>query len=436
MDVGSIGLIVLVVFFIILFTGLNVCFVLFGVALLFNLIIFGPQSLYMCFSAFSGAIRQETWIAIPLFVLMASFLEASGIGGDLYDTMHKWMSGLKGGLAMGTAIICALIDAMSGLGATATVTMGMLALPEMLKRGYNKDMAVGVIPAGGALGPIIPPSVIMVLLGGLWGLSVGKLFMAGFIPGILITVGYCTYIGVRCTIQPHMGPACPPEERGTWRERLISLYKVILPIVIILLMMVSIYSGAATPTETAGIGATATFLVILFRKKLTWVTLTTALSITLRVTSMVVWLLIGGFAFGSFINSLGISELLTNFLIGLAVSKIVILWAMMIIVLMMGCFIDGGSIIMICSPVYWPVCQKMGWDPIWFGLVMTIAVVIGYITPPFGMNLFYMKGLVPKDITIRDIYRSIIPYVLIMIFGLLISIHFPIVAMWLPNMMK
>jgi tripartite ATP-independent transporter DctM subunit len=369
-------------------------------------------------------------------VLLASFLEASGIGSDLYDTMHKWMAGLKGGLAMGTALICALIDAMSGLGATATVTMGILALPEMLRRGYDKDLAIGVIPAGGALGPLIPPSIIMVLLGGLWGLSVGKLFMAGFIPGFLITFGFCIYIGVRCMIQPRMGPPCPREERGTWRERLISLYKVITPIVIIVLMMVSIYSGAATPTETAGIGAMATFLVILFRKRLTWKTLTTALSMTLRVMSMVVWLLIGGTAFGIFINSLGISDLIKNFLTGLAVPNIAVLWIMMIIVLIMGCFIDGGSIIMICSPVYWPVCQKMGWDPIWFGLVMTIAVVIGYVTPPFGMNLFYMKNFVPAGTTMRDIYRSIIPYVLIMMLGLVVSIHFPIVAMWLPNMMK
>jgi tripartite ATP-independent transporter DctM subunit len=233
-----------------------------------------------------------------------------------------------------------------------------------------------------------------------------------------------------------MGPPCTPEERGTWRERLFSLYKVIVPIIIILLMMVSIYSGAATPTETAGIGATATLLVILFRKRLTWGTLTTALSITLRITAMVVWLLIGGMAFGSFINSLGISELLANFLTGLAISKITVLWVMMIIVLIMGCFIDGGSIFMICSPVYWPVCQKMGWDPIWFGVLMTIAIVIGYITPPFGMNLFYMKGLVPKGITMRDIYRSVIPYVFIMILGLVLTVHFPMLAMWLPNMMK
>ncbi len=436
MNVELIAIVVMLVFFIILFTGLNVCFVLFGVALLFNLIIFGPQSLYMAFSAFSGAIRQETWIAIPLFVLLASFLEASGIGSDLYETMHKWMAGLRGGLAMGTAIICALIDAMSGLGATATVTMGMLALPEMLKRGYDKDMAIGVIPAGGALGPLIPPSIIMIVLGGLWGLSVGKLFMAGFIPGLIITFGFCIYIGVRCLIQPHMGPPCPLEERGSWRERIVSLYKVIIPVIIILLMMISIYSGAATPTETAGIGATATFLVVLLRKRLTWEILKTSLSITLRVTAMVVWLLIGGMAFGSFINSLGISEVLTNFLTGLTVSKIGLLWAMMIIVLIMGCFIDGGSIIMICTPVFLPVCQRMGWDPTWFGLIMTIAIVVGYITPPFGMNLFYMKGLVPKEITMGDIYRSIIPYVLIMILGLVISIHFPIVAMWLPGMMK
>jgi tripartite ATP-independent transporter DctM subunit len=435
-SVTAITLIIVFSLMIALATGLPVAFCLFGLAILFDLIFLGPKSLYMAFSALYANMSQELYLSVPLFVLMASLLEFSGIASDLYETMHKWMAGLRGGLAMGTCIICALIDAMSGLGATATITMGVLALPEMLKRGYNKDLAIGCIPCGGALGPLIPPSVIMIILGGLTGLSVGKLFIGGFIPGFLITFFFCVYIGIRCLIQPRMGPPLPPEERGTWREKLVSLRGVILAILLVVLLMGGIYSGAFTPTEAGGIGATGTFLVVLVRRKLNWKTLTTALYTTMKVNAMVLWLLIGGTAFSALLNSLGISTYLAGFLTGVSGSKLVVVWIMLIITLIMGCFIDGSSILMICTPVFFPVVNTLGIDPLWFGIIFTMAIVIGYVTPPFGMNLFYMKGLVPAGITMRDIWRSVYPYTLLMILGLILCVHFPRLATFLPSLMK
>jgi tripartite ATP-independent transporter DctM subunit len=368
---------------------------------------------------------------------MACLLESSGIAGDLYTTMHKWMGGLRGGLAMGTVIICALIDAMSGLGATATLTMGLIALPEMLKRGYSKYLAVGCIPPAGALGPLIPPSILMIILGGLAQQSVGKLFMAGVLPGLLIVALFVTYILVICFVRPEMGPALPKSQRGTWKEKLISLRGVILPIFLVVAIMGGIYSGACTPTEAGGIGAFGTFLILVFRKKLTWRTLTDSLSSTMRINAMVIWLLIGGSSFSSFLNSIGVASFLGNSLSSMPIPNIAVVLIMLGISVIMGCFIDGASVLMICSPIFYPVIHKMPeFDPIWFSTVFIMSLVVGYVTPPFGMNLFYIKGLAPENITMKNIWVATSPFTIIMIVGILICVFFPIICTFLPSLMR
>lgn len=436
MSTLTITAIITVALMVSLASGAPVAFCLLGLAIIFGLIFIGPNTMYMAFTALYGNMNQELYLSVPLFVLMATLLESSGIASDLYEVMHKWMAGLKGGLAMGTCLICSLIDAMSGLGATATITMGVLALPEMLKRGYNKQLAIGCIPCGGALGPLIPPSVVMILMGGLTGLSVGKLFMAGFVPGFLITFLFCAYIGIRCIINPAMGPALPVEERGTWREKIISLRRVIAAILLIVAIMASIYSGACTPTEAGGLGAAGTFIIVLVRRRLNWETLTKALYTSMKVTAMVMWLLIGGTAFSAMLNSLGISDYLANFLINASGSKMTVIWMMLIATLIMGCFMDAAAVLMICTPVFFPVVNKLGMDPLWFGGIFTIALVIGYVTPPFGMNLFYMKGLVPANITMQDIWKSVFPYTIMMIVGLVLCVYFPSLVTYLPSLMQ
>jgi len=435
-NIISISVIVVFSFLLVLATGMPVAFSLFSLAILFDLIFLGPKSLFLAFTALYGNMDNQLFIAVPLFVLMACLLEFSGIASDLYETMHKWMGSLRGGLAMGTTVICALIDAMSGMGATATITMGVLALPEMLKRKYDKSLAIGCIPCGGALGPLIPPSIIMIILGGLTGLSVGKLFIGGFIPGLLITFFFCIYISIRCLINQNLGPPLPLEERGTWLERIISLKGVILSILLVFLILGGIYSGAFTPTEAGGIGAMGTFLIVLLRGKLSWNTLTKALYSSMRINAMVIWLLVGGTAYAALLNSLGIASKLASFLIGLPFSNLGVVCIMMFITFLMGCFVDGASILMIATPVFFPVVNTLGIDPLWFGVIYTMAMVVGYVTPPFGMNLFYMKGLVPEGVTMKDIWSSVTPYMLLMLLGLLICTLFPILVTWLPSLMK
>ena len=417
-------------------TGLPIAFTLFGLAALFDLLVLGPKSLYLAYSAIFSNMSQELYIAVPLFVLMAMVLEISGIAGDLYEVMYKWMAGLRGGLAIGTCWISALIDAMSGLGATATLTMGVLALPEMRKRGYHKDIALGCIPPSGALGPLIPPSVVMIILGGLTGLSIGKLFMGGFLPGLLITALFAAYIAIRCYFQPHLAPAIPKEERGSWLERILALRGVILPLLLVILVLGSIYTGAATPTEAAGVGAMGTTLIALFRKRLGWEKLNMALTATMKINAMVLWLLIGGTAFSVFLNSVGLSRTIVGLFTGLGLPAIAVVWIMLVIALIMGCFVDGASVLMITTPVFFPVIRALGMNELWFGIVFTISIVIGYVTPPFGMNLFYLKGVAPRDVSMADIIVAVQPFTVLMIIGLILSVHFPEIPLLLPNLMK
>lgn len=436
MDGAVLAAFVMVSLTLILVTGLPIAFCLFGLSVLFDLIFLGQKALYFTYSSLYGNLDQELFIAIPLFVMMASLLESSGIASDLYATMHKWMSGLRGGLAMGTAVICSLIDAMSGLGATATLTMGMLAMPEMMKRGYGREISMGCIPCGGALGPLIPPSVVMIMLGGLTGLSVGKLFMGGIIPGVLITFMFCLYIGIRCLLNPEMGPALPREERGSWREKFVSLRGTIFPILLVVLIMGGIYTGIFTPTEAGGIGAAGTFIIVIGRRKMTWENLKEACYSTIKINGMVLWLLVGGTAFSSFLNFVGVSSFLADVLGGLPLPNIGIMSIMLIISLFMGCFIDAGSALMLLVPVFFPVVRALDIDPLYFGLNLTISLVIGYVTPPFGINIFYIKGIVSEDITLMDIYKAVFPFMMIMVLGLVLCVVFPPLVTWLPGLMK
>ncbi len=421
--------------FVALLTGLPVAFVLFGLSAVFVFIFLGPTVAYTGAMVFFRTMTTDVYIAIPLFTFMAFVLAFSGIAASLYDTMYRWFGGLRGGLAMGTVAICTVLAATTGLGATGVVTMGVIALPEMLKRGYNKDMAVGCIPFGGALGPLIPPSVLMVILGGFTSLSVGKLFMGGVFPGLLMSALAILYIGIKCYRNPAAGPALPPEERASWAEKFKSLRGVIAPIILILLVLGTIYTGVATPSEAGGVGAVGALICAVANRQLSWSKLSKSGLSTVQVTTMVFWLMIGGSFFSTLLTRTGTGTFIGTVLSGTPGGATGALVVMMIIGLILGCFIDGVSITMITIPVFMPVVYQFGLDPLWFILLFTINMVIGYVTPPFGMNLFYMKALVPKDITMADIFRSVLPYCVVMIITLALSIIFPQMLLWLPNAM-
>ncbi len=419
-----------------LLTGLPVAFALTGLSALFLLIFLGPTALFMIAGAAFKQVETEVFIAIPLFVVMAAVLQFSGIAGSLYKVMHMWMGQLRGGLAIGTIFICTIIDALSGIGATATSTMGLIALPEMRKRGYNKNMVVGAITVGGALGPLIPPSILMIIVGGYAQLSVGKLFMGGILPGLMIASGYCIYIAIRCALRPQDGPAMPREEQGSALDKIKHLRFVIMPLGLIVFIMGGIYGGIFTPTEAAGFGALGAMLIAIIYGKFTIPNMMDALQLSLRVSCMIMWLVIGGGCYSTLVTVTGTGNLVLSILGSLPFGAMGIIVVMLSIALVMGMFIDPVAISMICIPIFIPVLNVLGIDPLWFMLLFVIAVAIGYITPPFGLNIFYMKGVASDDVSIMDIYKGTIPFTIIKIICLGLCIVFPGILTYLPGFIR
>lgn len=417
-----------------LLSGIPVAFSLIGVSLLFYIILKGPGAFYFLVASIYGTTTKDLYLAIPFFVFMAAVLQSSGLGTALYNMMYKWFGGLRGGLAIGTVVICTLIAATTGIGATGVIIMGVLALPEMLKRGYDRGLAMGCIPFGGALGPLIPPSVLMVIIAGFSQLSVGKLFMGGVFPGLILSFLAILYIGIRCLHNPHLGPALPPAERAILKEKFASLTPTLPMIALIVLVLGTIYTGITTPTEAGSFGSAGALICAAIYRRLNWANLKDAAIMTLKITCMVIWLLIGGGTFASLMTTSGVGNFIGESLIGLPVPPMGVIGIMMLVALIMGMLMDGAAITVILIPIFMPVVQALGFDPLWFALLFTINMVIGYISPPFGVNLFYLKGLAP-DISMGELYRSAWPYVVLGVLVIALGMAFPQILTWLPNTM-
>lgn len=435
MDIGLLSLLILGSMLILLLTGLPVALILIVIAFVPVMVIKGPAALTPMASATFTSITRDVFLALPQFIFMAAVLEMSGLGSAMYDLMHKWMAGLRGGLAMGTIGIATAMAAMSGSASTATLTMGMLAYPEMERRGYDKRMAIGCIPAGGVLGPLIPPSVLMIIVASVSATSIGKLFMAGFIPGLLMSLGFMAYIGIRCFFRPAMGPPLPVAERVGWSEKIKSVRGAFLPFLLILLVLGLIYTGVCAPSEAGGVGAVGALISAAIYGNLNLRSLQKATIRCLQITAMLMFLLITAAYFGQMMGILGIQIYIKDLLTGAEVSRWVILASMLGLVFFMGMFMDDVPITVIFLPIFFPIAKALGFDLLWFVFLFSLDEVIGLITPPFGMVLFYFKGLNIQGVTMMDIYRSIFPYVLIAIGVLLLVILFPPLALWLPSTM-
>ena len=435
MNVGLLTTILFSILILFLLSGLPVGFSLAGTALILIYWLVGTDSLYLVFTTAFADWNNYILIAIPLFVLMANFLAGSGIADELYELMYHWMGSLKGGLAMGTVVICAIFAAMSGVSAAGTVTMGLVALPSMLKRGYDKNIALGSIAAAGSLGILIPPSITMVIYSMLTGQSVAKLFIGGVIPGIMLAGIFILYIAIRTYFQPHLGPSVPKHERLPLAQRMRLIRAVIAPIVLILLVLGVIYTGVATPTEASGIGAAGALVITIANKKFSWRMFKEASRGALILTAMVGWIVLGAKLFTHIYTTVGVPAFLAGMIDTLGLNKWLILVMMQLVLLFLGCFIDPMGIMMITIPVFMPLVIQFDFDPIWFGILFTVNMEIGYITPPFGFNLFYLKGVAPEGITINDIIRSIIPFVVLEMAGLALIVVFPQIALWLPYSM-
>ena len=418
-----------------LFTGLPVAFALGGISVFAVILLWGPDGLFMIANSAFSTFTTDTYIAIPMFILMANCLQNSGIAEDLYNMLYKWMGGIRGGLAMGTILICTLFAAMSGGSGAATITMGLIALPSMLKRGYDKHICVGCIAAAGVLGIIIPPSIPMIILAGFGQLSVGKLFFAGVFPGLLCATLYIGYVAVRCAINPNLCPALSKEERVGWKEKIRSLYALAPPILLIFVVLGSIYSGAATPTEAAGLGAAGAMIIAFFKRQLTREVFSKMYNRTFILTAMIAWILIGATAFNTIYNFMGAFKVIKSVADNLPGGAFTVIACMLIFNFVLGCLMDDYAIITLTAPLYLPIIVSLGVDPIWFGLIFMLNLQMAYLTPPFGFNLFYMKSIVPKGISLKDIYISVVPFIGLQTVALVICIIFPQIATWLPNFM-
>ena len=413
--------------------GLPLTFVLGGVSMIFIYFTWGPEAFYMVAAQTWGAMNKFTLVAVPLFIFMAMILERSGVAKGLYEMMYLWFGPVAGGLAIGTVVICALFSAMCGISGAAVVSMGTIALPSMLQRNYDKELALGCINSGGGWGILIPPSVIMILYALISGESVGRLFAGGVFPGLLLLVLVSSYIAIRCYFQPHLGPALPRQERGNWKRKITALKAVILPIVIVFMVLGSIIGGVTTPTEAAAMGVLGAIISALLYRQFNWAMMKEAAMRTLRLTGMIMWILFGAYCFSAAYHGMGAHELIENMMQHIPGGPWGTIIFIQLIIFVLAMVLDPAGIMMITVPVFLPIIKALGFDPLWFGILFVINMEIGYMTPPFGFNLFYLKGIVPPGITMGDIYRSVIPYTLVESLGLVLVMIFPQIAVWLPN---
>lgn len=416
-----------------IFLGLPLAYVLGGVSVIFLYFTWGLDAFYLVASKMWDSMNSFTLVSIPLFVFMAMLLERSGVAGSLYRMMHLWWGGVRGGLAIGTVGICALMGAMVGLSGATVVTMGTIALPAMLERGYNKEMILGAINAGGGFGVLIPPSILMILYSLLTGVSVGRIFAAALLPALLLVMLVSLYIAIRCYFQPHLGPALPKEERSDWGERFRALRAVILPIMVVVMVLGSIMAGIATPTESAALGVLGALISAAVHRTLTWEVIRLSSIRTLRLTAMIMWILIAAHAFSAAYTAMGAQSLISGLIEHIPGGPWGTIIFMMVVLFFLGMVLEPVGIMLITLPVFLPIVTELGFDPVWFGILFIINMEVAYMTPPFGFNLFYLKGIAPPSITMADIYRSVVPYTAVILLGLALVMVFPAIATWLPS---
>jgi len=421
-----------------LLTGQRVFGAIGFVAVLAALALWGEGGGEMGFSAAMKLMKWYPLLTLPLFIYMGYMLSESGIADDLYRMFHVWAGPVRGGLAIGTILLMVVISAMNGLSVAGMAIGATIALPELLKRGYDKVMVTGVIQAGSSLGILVPPSVVLVLYGMIARQPVSQLWLAGVFPGLMMASLFVIYIVVRCFFQPKLGPALPPEERRvSWKKKFELLSAGILPLLIFMSMTGLFIFGYTNLTESSAVGATAATIAALIKRRLTWQVMEDTIRKTLGVSCMFMWIILAALAFGAVFDGLGAVKAIESFFVDqMGLTRWEILIMMQLSYILMGMFLDDTAMLVIVAPLYVPLVKALDFDLVWYGVLYTITCQIAYMTPPFGYNLFLMRAMAPPEITLTDIYRSIVPFVLVMITGLAIVIAFPDVALWLPNLIS
>ena len=418
-----------------LLTGQRVFGAIGFIAVVFALLLWGTGGSELAFSAAMKLMKWYALLTLPLFIYMGYMLSESGIADDLYKMFHVWFGPIRGGLAIGTIALMVVISAMNGLSVAGMAIGATIALPELLRRGYDKIMVTGVIQAGSSLGILVPPSVVLVLYAMIARQPVGQLWLAGVFPGLMMAGMFVLYIAVRCWFQPKLGPVLPADERAIpLGEKLKLLSAGILPFVIFFLMTGLFVMGYTSLVESSAIGAVSATAAAWLRGRLTWRVVHDTVRKTLSVSCMFMWIILAALCFGAVFDGLGAVRAIEGFFVDrLGLSPWEILILMQLSYLIMGMFLDDTAMLVIVAPLYVPLVKELGFDLIWYGVLYTITCQIAYMTPPFGYNLFLMRAMAPPGITIHDIYRSIIPFVAVMVLALITVMLFPQIALWLPQ---
>jgi len=383
--------------------------------------------------------NNYTLVAVPLFIFMAQLLDQSKVAEALFESLYVVLGGIKGGLGLAVVVVCTVFAATTGIIGASVVAMGLLATPALMNKGYQKEMASGIICASGTLGILIPPSIMMVVYAGLTGLketSVGNLFAGAIFPGLLLSGLYFSYIVLRCNINPKLGPPITREEASKYtpaQKWSMTLKSLLPPLGLILMVMGTILAGVATATEAAGMGALGAFLLALFNKAISWDVIRKSSMATLKTTAMVMMLFIGGTFFSTVFLSMGGGDVVADLFIGSGMNPWLALGIMMLIIFILGMFIDWAAILLVTVPIFMPIAMELGFDPLWFAILMCVNLQTSFLTPPFGYALFYFKGVAPPEYNIMHIYKGIIPFVGIQILGLVVLALFPGICTWLPS---
>ena len=434
----SIGWITLAMFgsmFVLLVLGLPLAFVTSLIAVTFTLGLFGPDGLQLVASRIFTFMNEYALVAVPMFILMASIMERSGVAKALFAAMRVWAGALPGGLAIQTMIAATLMGAMTGIIGGEIVLLGLIALPQMLRLGYDRKLAIGTICAGGSLGTMIPPSIVLVIYGLTVNVSVGDLFTANLVPGLILSATYIAYIFLRCRLDPSLGPSAPPQERDRpLRERVALLASLALPGLVVALVLGTIYFGIASVTEAAAMGVVGTMLAAALRRELTWTVVRDSLHQTMSTCGMLLWLSFGATAMIGVYNLAGGPAFVREAITGLPLPPVGIILVMMGILLVLGCIMDWVGICLLAMPIFVPIVTSLGYSPVWFGVLFCLNMQVSYLSPPFGPAAFYLKGVAPPDITLGEIFSAVWPFVGLQLVVLALVVAWPDLALWLPGL--
>ncbi|MCK9355956.1 MAG: TRAP transporter large permease subunit [Dehalococcoidia bacterium] len=419
-----------------LFSGFPIAFLIAAIGLVAGFLGFGATALDLTVLRAYGIMANDSFPAVPLFIFMGAMVEVCGITRRLFDDLMMVFGPMRGGLALTTIAVCTALAAATGIVGTTVTLMGLIALPAMLRRAYNLELATGCIVAGGTLGILIPPSLMLLIYAPIAGLSIARMFAGAFIPGFLLSLLYCAYIVVLCRIRPNAAPALSEDERSLPLSRVLrNLAVSALPLLIIVVgVLGSILLGLAAPTEAAAVGSLAAILLSVAYGRFTWRNLTDAVYTTAKITSMALAVAIGASIFTGFFIRLGGGEIVEEVLLGLELAPWAVVTIILIAVVILGCFLDWLGIVLLVVPIVTPIVISMGFDPLWFGLIVCVTLQTAFLSPPFATSIFYLKGVAPSEVKTAHIYRGVVPFLVIQLLVVVLCFVFPQLLLWLPEL--